>query len=166
MGGDLGGNSYYTFDNFHRVYSVMPHHLPQVQDWKTCHAQSNCHATGWTVSENYYERLDEMDTGFYPVSAYETKAKMLSRQMLQIHLAGDADASFKALDDNEHMCKMINQKALDKALSMASPHAVQRYNQFGKKLVMGDDMNEGAGPLWIWTYLKFTDNGSKTQTVV
>jgi len=28
MGGDIGEVTFDTFDNFHRVYSVLPHHLP------------------------------------------------------------------------------------------------------------------------------------------
>lgn len=79
MGGDLGGVQIDTFDNFHRVYAVLPHHLPQVQDDKICKS-SDCTLNTWTVSENYYERLDTLDTGFSGISALETKAKMLSRQ--------------------------------------------------------------------------------------
>lgn len=81
MGGDLGGVTFDTFDNFHRVYAVLPHHLPQVKGDKVCKTK-DCHLDGWTVSENYYERLDTMDTGFSAISALETKAKMLSRQQL------------------------------------------------------------------------------------
>lgn len=79
MGGNLGGVTFDTFDNFHRVYSVLPHHLPQVEDDKVCKTKE-CHLNGWTVSENYYEKLDSLDTGFAGISALETKAKMLSRQ--------------------------------------------------------------------------------------
>jgi hypothetical protein len=63
---------------------------------------------------------------------------------------------------------MINQKALEKGISMASPKALERYNTLGKKLVMGDDKGPlNAGPLWIWTYLSFSDSADKkTSTVV
>ena len=59
MAGDLGGVQFDTFDNFHRVYSVLPHHLPQIKDWKFCKAgDKDCKLEGWTVSENYYQKLD------------------------------------------------------------------------------------------------------------
>jgi len=64
-----------------------------------------------------------MDTGFFENSAWETKAKLLSRQMIKIH-SGHPDANFTELDDNHHACKDINQKALEKGLSMASKEAV------------------------------------------
>jgi len=117
------------------------------------------------VSENYYEKLDSLDTGFAAVSALETKAKMLSRQVLQIH-AGNASASFNELDNNKHMCMDINKKALEWALSKANQSALDDYNKYGKKLVFGEDMSKGAGPLWIWTYLTFADNKDKTETLV
>jgi len=167
MGGDLGGVTFDTFDNFHRVYSVLPHHLPQVEDEKVCKTRdSSCHLNGWTVSENYYERLDTFDTGFSAISALETKAKMLSRQQLQIH-SGNASASFHELDENKHMCADINKKALEWALGKASAEAVADYNTYGKKLVFGpDDGSMNIGPTFIWTYLSFTDNKDKTETTV
>jgi len=131
MGGDLGGVTFNTFDNFHRVYSVLPHHLPQFEDDKVCKSK-DCQLNGWTVSENYYEKLDVLDTGSNGQSALETKAKMLSRQQLQIH-AGNASASFHELDDNKHMCADINKKALEWALGKASPAAIDDYNKYGKK---------------------------------
>jgi len=165
MGGDLGGVSFDTFDNFHRFYSVLPHHLPQVKDDKVCKTK-DCQLSGWTVSENYYEKLDLLDTGFVGVSALETKAKMLSRQVLKIH-AGNASASFHDYDENKHMCKDINKKALEWALSKASPAALADYNTYGKKLVFGDDNGSmNIGPTWIWTYLSFSDNADKTETTV
>jgi len=52
------------FDNFHRVDSMFPHHLPQIEDWKTCSGKTNCTLKGWTVSENYYGKIDSaLDTG-------------------------------------------------------------------------------------------------------
>ena len=65
------------------------------------------------------------------------------------------------------MCSDINAKALDWALSKASPSAISDYQYFGKKLVFGDDNGSmNIGPTWIWTYLSFTDNKDKTETTV
>lgn len=102
LGGDTGNVKLDFFDNFHRVMSMFPHHLPQIEDWKTCKDKTMkkaCTLKGWTVSENYYEKLDAMDTGFSANAAFETKAKLLSKQMIQLH-AGDPDADFHKLDDN------------------------------------------------------------------
>ena len=85
---------------------------------------------------------------------------------MHIH-AGNASADFHELDDNKHMCKDINQKALDWAISKASPSYLEDYIKFGKKLVFGDDNGSmSMGPLWIWTNLSFTDNKDKTETTV
>lgn len=78
MGGDLGGVTFDTFDNFHRIDSIYPYHYPQIEDDKVCKTK-DCHLNGWTVSENYYELLEIMDTGFSTTAAYETKAKLISR---------------------------------------------------------------------------------------
>jgi len=65
------------------------------------------------------------------------------------------------------MCKDINKKALDWALSKASQSALDDYNKFGKKLVFGDDYgSEIAGPIWLATSMKYTDNKEKTETTV
>lgn len=58
--------------------------------------------------------------------------------MIEIH-SGNPNANFTETDDNHHTCKDINQKALEKGLSMVSKEALDRYNKFGKKLVMGRD---------------------------
>ena len=107
---------------------------------------------------------DTFDAGNVANTAWETKCKMLSKQMIKIH-SGHPDTPF---EDDHTTCKGINQKALEKGLSMASPKAVDRYNKLGKKLIMGDDKGPlNAGPLWIWTYLSYHDSDDKkTSTVV
>lgn len=156
------------FDNFHRVDSMFPHHLPQIEDWKTCnHTQEKeCKLKGWTVSENYYEKLDALDAGAAGITAWETKAKLLSRQMVMIH-AGHPNASFHELDENDHACMDINKKAYELGKSWCSKEALDRYEKYGKKMVFAHDHGPlNAGPLWIWTYLSMTDNADKTETTV
>jgi len=43
-------------DNFHRVYTVTPVHLPQINN--TCNSEEDCTLESITVTENYYNRLD------------------------------------------------------------------------------------------------------------
>ena len=66
-------------DNFHRVQSVSPVHLPSVTTTCDKKASEPCTLNTITVSENLYEKLDMLDTGYYPVAATEIKTKLNSR---------------------------------------------------------------------------------------
>lgn len=106
------------------------------------------------------------DTGFYPNAAQEQKAKLMSKQMVQWH-AGHVNASFDDLDQNNYACQNLNQVALQWGLDHADKDAMDNYNKFGKKMVIGTDMGPfNAGPLWIWIYMQYTDNADHTETVV
>lgn len=152
-------------DNFHRVYTVTPVHLPQINN--TCPPNNQmCILESITVTENYYNRLDQFDTGKYEIGAVEIKAKMMSRQSVQV-AAGNKTADFHESDEVGNRCADINQKALEWALSHANKKALDRYNKHGKKLVIGADLGPfNAGPLWIWQYLQYKDNAAKTETVL
>jgi len=44
---------------------------------------------------------------------------------------------------------------------------MERYNKYGKKLVIGDDKGPyNVGPVWIVEYLAYEDNADKTETLV
>jgi hypothetical protein len=84
MGGDFE-NSHIKVrnnDNFHRVQSVAPVHLPTVTTTCDKNVKSDCFLDTITVSENHYEFLDKLDTGAYPISASEIKTKISSRQAI------------------------------------------------------------------------------------
>ena len=165
MGGDLSENiSVHTTDNFHRVYSVTPVHLPTIKN--TCDGTEKCTLDTITVSMNFYNPLDTFDTGLQPIGSVEMKAKLMSRQAMQ-RAAGNKDADFHETDEVGQRCAEINQKSLEWALAHSSEKAVDRYNRLGKKLVMGDDEGPyNAGPLWIWKYQSYEDNADKTETTV
>jgi hypothetical protein len=99
MGGDTTDEkvSIHTFDNFHRVYVTTPHHLPQVNNTCPENGPKPCVLQALSVTENYYNRLNEFDTGYFPHAAEEQKAKILSRQNIQWH-SGHVNASFDDLD--------------------------------------------------------------------
>jgi len=84
MGGSLLGTGMKidNDDNFHRVESVNPVHLPEV-DSDCTKDSKNCTIKSITVSECIYEQLDKLDTGYYPVAASEIKTKISSRQRVQ-----------------------------------------------------------------------------------
>lgn len=140
-----------TTDNFHRVYTITPVHLPEVDS--KCNNDKTCTVNSISVTEAYYERLDSFDTGKYEIGAVELKAKLMSRQSMQ-KAFGYENSDFHKDDEEGNRCADINQKAIDWALSKASKKAIDRYNRVGKKLVVGDDHGPfNAGPLWIWQYL-------------
>jgi hypothetical protein len=86
MGGKLSGKvTVVNDDNFHRVDSVTPVHLPEVDsqcDTSTW-SWSKCEINTITVSQNIYGNLDKFDTGYYPIAASEMKTKISSRQKIQ-----------------------------------------------------------------------------------
>jgi len=66
-------------DNFHRVQSVAPVHLPSVTTECDKNVTEECDLKTITVTENLYEFLDKLDTGYYPITASEMKTKLSSR---------------------------------------------------------------------------------------
>ncbi|KAI6653218.1 hypothetical protein LOD99_3743 [Oopsacas minuta] len=140
-------------DNFHRVYTVTPVHLPIVNN--TCSGDIPCILHSITVSENYYERFDNvLDTGFYAESALEIKCKMSSRQRIW-EKAGLKDVNFNKTDLGD-ICKAINQVSLDYSKSITAKRTLARYNIKGVPFVMGPDLGPyNEGPLWIWHYMNY-----------
>ena len=153
MGGDLPkyNADITTNDNFHQVYTTTPVHLPTILN--KCDGVTPCTLDTITVTENYYARLKQFDTGETEIGATGMKGKLMSRQAIQ-QAAGNTDADFHETDEVGNRCGDINQEALNWALENASPDAIERYNKVGKKLVIGSDKGPyNAGPLWIWTYM-------------
>jgi hypothetical protein len=66
-------------DNFHRVYTVTPVHLPQINNTCPGHENNKCMLDSITVTENIYSDLDVFDTGKFEIGATEMKVKMMSR---------------------------------------------------------------------------------------
>lgn len=168
MGGKISdvGVSLDFSDNFHRVYTVTPHHLPQINN--TCPASEKrpCTLEGLTVSENFYDREWGIDTGLFPNAAIEHKAKLISRESIQWH-AGNVNTDFIKDDKTSNLCEYINQQAIDWAMSKADSKVKSEYMKHGKKLVSGADPSaSNTGPTWVWEYLKYSDNADKTETTL
>lgn len=166
MGGDIAqwNADITTDDNFHVVSDTHPVHLPTITN--KCDGVTACTLDTITVTENYYDILNQFDTGESPIGAFEQKHKIKSRQAVQ-EAASGKDADFHETDEVGNRCGDINQESLNWALANASPEALERYNSVGKKLVIGDDKGPyNAGPLWIWTYMAYKDNKDKTETLV
>lgn len=106
MAGDLAGVQIHSDNNFHRVYTVTPVHLAQFNN--TCNkGDKKCVIESITVTEAFYDKMDSMDTGEYPIAAQELKTKMMSRQASQI-AAGFVDPQFNVTDEIGNRCAEIN----------------------------------------------------------
>jgi len=101
MAGSFDDNkniSIVTDDNFHRVSSVTPIHLAEIDN--TCDGSNKCTLNSISVTENIYGTMDKMDTGFYPIAAHEMRTKLMSRQAAWA-AAGVENPDFHELDETE-----------------------------------------------------------------
>lgn len=65
MAGDVSKNiTLKVDDNFHRVYTVDPVHLPEIDNKCDENNSDECTLNSITVTQNMYEILDDFDTGF------------------------------------------------------------------------------------------------------
>jgi hypothetical protein len=131
MFGDFNGNnkiSVETNDNFHRVSSVTPIHLAEIDN--TCDGTKKCTLNTISVTENIYGTMDKMDTGFYPIAATEMRTKLMSRQAGWA-AAGVEDPSFADLDENKTNCGEINAASIKWAEEHASKSALANYKENG-----------------------------------
>ena len=155
-------------DNFHRVYTVTPVHLPEIEN-QCSQGQTDCKLTSQTVTENLYSTVDDLfDTGFQSITASEMRCKMMSRQSFQ-KAAGVPNPDFD-VTDAPSICAQINQAALDWALDNTGSRTMDRYKKLGEQMEMGEDEGPyNAGPLWIWTYMDYKEedvtNGVKKEVV-
>ena len=144
-------------DNFHRVYSILPVHLPTCQNTCQNNSATVCELDCITVTEINYETTDDVDAGLFPVTAFELKSKMNSRQRILEHVNITADFH---VTDEINTCSAINKLAYEYALSHANPETLERFRTYGEKFEFGEDEGPyNAGPLWIWKFLSY---GEKT----
>ena len=141
-------------DAFHPVYQINPVHLPHILN--NCSKPDNsCVLQTVTVSQNIYDKGDDMDTGFISTSASEIKAKLKSRQAI-MEAAGYKNVDFNT-SDGSSICKIINQASYDWAKNISGDKTLARFERFGVPMVMGEDKGPyNAGPLWIWTSLSLS----------
>lgn len=94
-----------TNDNFHKVYTITPVHLPEVDS--KCNDDEKCTVKSVSVTEAYYERLNDFDTGLYEIGAVELKAKLMSRQSMR-KAFGYNSSDFHKDDEEGNRCADIN----------------------------------------------------------
>jgi hypothetical protein len=151
--GQLESINFDVQDALWKVYLVNPVHLPAIHN-SCMQPTKQCTLNITTVSQCVYDLFDELDTGFSTVSAKEIRVKMCSGQAVHIS-AGLKNANFTELDDNNHVCRDINQRAWQWALDNTPPSVMHRFYLHGSRLNMADDLKaSNGGPGWIWGPLR------------
>ncbi|CAM9266739.1 unnamed protein product [Ectocarpus fasciculatus] len=146
-----------------------------------CEQPNGCLLNITTVTQHVYENghfdiwrlhfdLDWADTGYLPLSSKELKTKIKSRQAVW-EAAGVKNVSYVETDvvaregGTGDRCKEINQAAIDWAISKAPETTRSRFDKYGQKLIVGEDLGTcAAGPCWIWDPLRF-DKDDEANTV-
>merc|ERR1719231_438880 len=149
-----------SVDAFHSVKDIHPVHLPHV--WNDCSEEkAPCTLNITTLSENVYDKFEDLDTGKAHNTAKEVRCKMVSRQNVWTHSV-EKYAQMNVTDGNS-ICMEINKKAYKWALDRASSTALARYQTNGIKMTFAEDIVKAAvGPLWIDAGLKFTSVSDPT----
>jgi hypothetical protein len=114
-------------------------------------------------TQNAYNPVDDWKLSNAPLSAYETKTKLKSRQKIY-QSVGKADADFTLLDKQGNECKMLNEKVMSWALSQAGAGVKSTYQAVGTKYLFGNDVESGNGGEWIYQSLEYKEN--KTANTV
>lgn len=168
-------------DSFHDVWETKPTvHLPKVLN--ECEDPHTCVLDTTTITQNVYHSGEDleiwkihidvpgMDTGFFPITAAEIRTKMISRESVYSHSGVEAsdETSFDSLDAGGVRCGEINQKSIDwAAATIANSKTLQRYEQYGQKYVIGEDVDVcPAGPCWIWKELEYNESEDKETVEV
>ena len=155
-------------DAFHPVDQINPIHLPHI--WNNCSGGDvpSCTLNVTTVSQAIYDELDSLDTGFYPNSASEIRAKLKARQAV-MEASGMSNVDFN-VSDGSSLCSLINEASFDWAYLQTASKTWARFEKFGERLIMGTDKGPyNAGPLWIWNplhYEKSTDASDRAIVLV
>ncbi|KAJ1442328.1 hypothetical protein B484DRAFT_442213 [Ochromonadaceae sp. CCMP2298] len=137
--------------------------LPKVQrsdeGVRTQTSTQGCYHTGedlqiWDL--HFHSRGLDLDTGSLPLSAFELKTKMKSRQSL--HRLAGIDFCGDEVGGGMGVCGEINQQSVDWAHAHAGPATLARYTAYGQKYTIGPDMDVRSGPCWIWNELEYAES--------
>jgi hypothetical protein len=124
-----------------------------------CEKPLGCKLDITTVTEHKYDEnakdaiANWMDTGFAPITAFEMKTKMKSRQAIW-QASGLLNTTFEDSDDVKlSICGDIQKAAIDYAAGKVPSTTRQRFEKYGQTLVVGQDVNgfptwEKASMIW------------------
>ena len=153
-----------------------------------CINPDTCTIKANTVTQLIYEEGSEMDiwridigndnidTGYYPITASEMKCKLKSRQSIfqaanvTSAVNEDSGSTFNDLDGNElGNCAAINNKAIEYAINNVPLNSASRYEKYGQKMVVSTDGDKkvcAAGPCWIWASLEYNGKDKKGDVTI
>ena len=135
----MGSNSNCTIigsDTFFKASQVFPDPLPVIHN-KCPQTTTDCILNVTTISELVYGTTDiSADESFDPLAASEIKTKLMSRQSIILAATGKK-LDFK-LTDGDDRCAIINNGALEWAMTKLPKATLSRYLEKGKKMVMGN----------------------------
>ena len=157
---DLPNVEINVVDQFVDVSQFYPvDYLPSIEN--SCPSENGCVLNMTTYSENYYEN----DNVSLPLSAYETAAKMKSRQACWI-AAGIQKPNFDETDLGS-LCAQYNEKLYIQSVSTAAKDSLNRFRKYGIQMVMSDDIFVTSFPNWSKIPMNYTitENSDGTQVL-
>jgi hypothetical protein len=153
-----------------------------------CITPDTCTIKANTVTQLMYEEGSEMDiwridigndnvdTGYYPITASEMKCKLKSRQSIfqaanvTAAVNEESGSTFNDLDGNQlGNCAAINNESIEYAINNAPLGSINRYNNYGQKMVISTDGDKKvctAGPCWIWASLEYNGKNKKGDVTI
>ena len=147
-------------DAIHPVTEIFPAiHHPHILN--NCSADTpSCTLNTVTVTQNIYDDMDKLDSGFISTSADEIRAKLKSRQAV-LEAVGYQNVNFNT-SDGPSICKAINQEVYKWALQNAGSHTAERFQMVGVAMVMDQDRGSYIFPHWMLVPLSY--NKGKNET--
>ena len=153
-----------------------------------CTHPDTCTLTVNTITQLIYENggeidiwridigNDNIDTGYYPITAKEMKSKMKSKQAIlqaanyTAAVNNEEGSTFDDLDSNKlGNCANINAKSIEYALDNALEKSRNRYEKYGQKMVSSTDGDKDvckAGPCWIWASLEYNGRRGDNDIII
>lgn len=93
-------------DNFHKASELFPFHHPEI-DSDCLDKTGPCSVTHYSVTQNKYDKLNELDLGKTPIASQSMRVKFKSVTSLHV-AAREADASFEQLDQQGTECANLD----------------------------------------------------------
>lgn len=145
-----------TNDAYHDVSDTHPFHLPHI--FNKCDSSNGACKLNTTSLTMPLAKAGDLfpNASDVPVSLYEFKSKIKSRQALWNAAGLDASSS---VDTNLTICQDINQKAWDWAVAHAETETLAQFQADGEPFVMVADKKAtigATGPQWIADEMVYT----------
>jgi hypothetical protein len=146
-------SSKYTLRNIDLLPSQAPSNIkstPQIQGNCVNSKTTPCTLTHTSISEIIYDPLQFTDSNIISSpTVEEIRMRSKSRQAFSM-LSSNPSAKFDDTDANPSICRQINEKAYEWALSKLSEKSRKRFLEFGIKFVFEDDVKTWIPVTGLW----------------